>query len=197
MPTTQYFTATSIDGFIADQDNSLDWLFQADASGDSATGQQYQEFFDQVGALTVGATTYEWVVEHEHVLDKPENWPYQETPCWVFTHRELPAVPGADIRFVSGDVRPVHEQMRTAAGDRNIWLVGGGDLVGQFADHGLLDEIILSVAPATLGAGAPLLPRRLMPGELTLTGCHADGPFASLTYAVRPSQVTQPANTVS
>jgi dihydrofolate reductase len=192
MPTTQYFTATSIDGFIADQDNSLDWLFQADAGGDSAAGQQYQEFFDQVGALAAGATTYEWVVEHEHMLDKPENWPYRETPCWVFSHRELPAVPGADIRFVSGDVRPVHEQMRAAAGDRNIWLVGGGDLVGQFADHGLLDEIILSIAPATLGAGAPLLPRRLMPGELTLTGCRADGPFACLSYAVRsPNRLTQ------
>jgi dihydrofolate reductase len=133
----------------------------------------------------MGATTYEWILEHEHMLEQPENWPYRQTPCAIFTHRGLPAVPGANITFVNGDVRPVHEEMAAAAGKRNIWLVGGGELVGQFADHGLLDEIILSLAPAMLGGGAPLLPRRLMPGELTLTGCRADGPFASLTYTVR------------
>ena len=48
-----------------------------------------------------------------------------------------------------------------AAGDRNVWIVGGGDLAGQFADAGLLDEVIVSIAPVTLGGGAPLLPRRI------------------------------------
>jgi dihydrofolate reductase len=189
MGKTQYFTATSIDGFIADQGNSLDWLFEAEKGTDDSgewSGQQYRDFFDRVGAMAMGASTYEWILEHEHMLEQPENWPYHRTPCAIFTHRELPAVPGANITFVSGDVRRVHEQMAAAAGGRNIWLVGGGELVGQFADHGLLDEIILSVAPATLGGGAPLLPRRLMPGELSLTGCHRDGPFASLSFAVRP-----------
>ncbi|HXW47657.1 MAG TPA: dihydrofolate reductase family protein [Streptosporangiaceae bacterium] len=178
MPKTQYFTATSIDGFIADQDNGLDWLFQTEG------GDGYEEFFDQVGALAMGATTYEWILEHEHPLENQEKWPYGQTPCWVFTHRQLPAVPGARLSFESGDVRPVHRQMSAAAGDRNVWLVGGGDLVGQFADHGLLDEIILSIAPATLGGGAPLLPRRLMPAELTLTACGRNGQFASLRYSV-------------
>ena len=69
-------------------------------------------------------------------------------------------VPDAKIEFTSGDVAPVHEQMVEAAGERNIWIVGGGDLAGQFADAGLLDEVIVSIAPVTLGAGAPLLPRR-------------------------------------
>jgi dihydrofolate reductase len=188
MGKTQYFAATSIDGFIADEDSSLDWLFQAEKGTDGTgewSGQHYREFFDQVGAMAMGATTYEWILRHEHLLEQPEHWPYQQTPCSIFSHRELPAVPGATITFVRGDVRPVHEQLAAAAGDRNIWLVGGGDLVGQFADHGLLDEIILSVAPATLGRGAPLLPRRLLPGELSLTGCVPDGPFATLSYAVR------------
>jgi dihydrofolate reductase len=93
-------------------------------------------------------------------------------------------VPDADLCFVSGDVRAVHQQMLAAADGRNIWLVGGGDLVGQFADHGLLDEMIISIAPATLGSGAPLLPRRLLPGELTLSRCADDGTFVHLSYAV-------------
>ena len=74
--------------------------------------------------------------------------------------------------------------MSEAAAGQNLWVVGGGELVGQFADLGLLYEIILTVAPVMLGAGAPLLPRRLTAGQLTLTDCSQDGTFASLTYAV-------------
>jgi dihydrofolate reductase len=75
----------------------------------------------------------------------------------------------------------VHEQMVRAAGDRNIWIAGGGDLVGQFADAGLLDEVIVSIAPVTLGAGAPLLPRHL---ELRLEEVGRNGDFVAARYAV-------------
>ena len=89
MPKTQYFTASSLDGFIADSDNSLDWLFQAEATAkaESASGDLYHEFYVQVGALAMGATTYEWVLRHEQLLDKPGNWPYSGRRCWVFSHR--------------------------------------------------------------------------------------------------------------
>ena len=79
----------------------------------------------------------------------------------MFTSRSLPTIPDADIRFVKGDVRPVHEAMAKAANGRTLWIVGGGDLVGQFHDAGLLDELIVQVASVTLGAGKPLLPRDL------------------------------------
>ena len=74
--------------------------------------------------------------------------------------------------------------MVEAAGDKNIWIVGGGELVGQFADAGLLDEIQLSIAPVTLGAGAPLLPRRLLASDLTLSTVERQGQFVSATYRV-------------
>lgn len=182
MTKTQYYTATSIDGFIADERNSLDWLFEVERGGDP-----FRPFFAEVGAFAAGATTYEWVLEHEKVLDQPQKWRewYGDTPCWVFTHRRLPRVPGADITFVSGDVRPVHSAMVDAARGRNVWLVGGGDLVGSFADHGLLDEIIIGIAPVTLGAGAPLLPRRLLSSRLSLAHVERSGEFAYLTYHVR------------
>ena len=101
MPKTQYFTAASLDGFIADSGNSLDWLFQAEAAAkaESASGDLYHEFYAQVGALAMGATTYEWVLRHEKLLDKPASWPYSGRRCWVFSHRQLPAVPGADLSF--------------------------------------------------------------------------------------------------
>ena len=78
----------------------------------------------------------------------------------LFTHRHRPVVPGVRLSFVSGDVRPVHAAMASAARGKNLWIVGGGELAGAFADADLLDELILGVAPVTLGAGAPLLPRR-------------------------------------
>jgi dihydrofolate reductase len=75
--------------------------------------------------------------------------------------------------------------MTRAAGERNIWLAGGGDLVGQFADQGLLDDVIVGVAPVTLGRGAPLLPRRLTARQLELVGVVQDGQFVRLAYRVR------------
>jgi dihydrofolate reductase len=184
MALTQYYTATSIDGFIADDDNSLDWLFEVTERDD-----RFGPFLAGVGAFAMGATTYEWVLEQEKLLDEPKKWQhwYGDRPSWVFTHRDLPVIPGAAITFVSGDVRPVHAAMTEVAGGRNIWLVGGGELVGSFADAGLLDEVILGVAPVTLGAGAPVLPRRLTSSRLTLTAAEQAGPFAYLTYRVSPA----------
>lgn len=125
------------------------------------------------------------LIEHENLLQNPEKWPY-EVPAWVFTSRELPVVNGADIRFVQGDVAPVHEAMVTAADGKNIWLVGGGDLVGQFYDNSLLNEIISSVALVTLSSGAPLLPRRITTPPLKLVDVDNYGDvFAVLTYEVQ------------
>ena len=182
---TQYFTATSLDGYIADEKNSLEWLFEADRDGTGDTS--FADFFAQVGAIAMGATTYLWVLEHERLVEEPAKWQtyYGETPSWVFTHRELPRVPGAHVTFVQGDVAPVHMKMMQAAGGKNIWLAGGGELVGQFVDHGLLDDIFLTVAPATLGRGAPLLPRRLSASDLELVEVARDRQFAKLRYRVR------------
>lgn len=188
MGRTIYYTATSIDGFIADEHNSLDWLFEVGAEeGAEGTHEgEFARFFDAVGAFAMGATTYQWILGHDNLLDEPEKWTasYGDCPCWVFTHRDLPAIPGADLRFVQGDVEPVHERMTDAAGGKNIWLVGGGELVGVFADAGLLDEIQLGVQPVLLGAGAPLLPRRLTSRRLTLSSVERSGQQVKLTYLV-------------
>jgi len=187
MGITQFYTATSIDGFIADEANSLEWLFQVPAGGDDVGHEtRFAAFFEHVGAMVMGSTTYEWVLANDRLLEQPEKWGgyYGSTPCWVFTTRELPAIDGADLRFVRGDVAPIHAEMVEAAGGGNVWIVGGGDLAGQFADAGLLDEIQLSIAPVTLGGGAPLLPRRLLASDLTLVGLERQGQFVAVTYRV-------------
>lgn len=174
---TQYYTATSLDGFIATEDHSLEWLFQLGDINDTG----YPEFIAGIGALAMGSSTYEWMLRHLSGSSETP-WPYQQ-PTWVFSSRTLARFPGADVRFVRGDVRPVHEAMRAAAVDRNLWIVGGGELVGQFHDAGLLDELIVQVGSVTLGAGRPLLPRRIAFPPMTLTGVRQIGPgFAELRY---------------
>jgi dihydrofolate reductase len=179
---TQYYTATTLDGFIADPDDSLEWLFHR--RREPGGPLDYEAFIADVGALAMGSTTYAWILDHEFAGKDPSEWrwPY-DVPCWVFTHRSLQVVPGAEIRFVSGDVAPVHAEMLAAARGGNVWIVGGGDLVGQFADVGLLDDVLVTVAPVTLGAGAPLLPRRL---ELQLEELGRNGDFAAARYSVVP-----------
>jgi dihydrofolate reductase len=177
---TQYYTATTLDGFIADPDNSLDWLFKRQRDEDGPLS--YDRFIADVGAIAMGRTTYDWILDHEFAGKDPSDWtwPY-EVPCWIFTHRELRVVPNAEIELTSAPVPEVHEQMVDAAGGRNVWIVGGGVLVGQFADEGLLDEVLVTIAPVTLGAGAPLLPRRL---ELRLDEVGRNGDFACARFSV-------------
>lgn len=92
--------------------------------------------------------------------------------------------------FVPGDVAAAYDDMLAAAAGRNIWLVGGGDLVGQFHDHGLLDELIVTIASVTLGAGKPMLPRAITAPPLRLQSIRQIGSsFAQLRYEVqRPAQ---------
>jgi dihydrofolate reductase len=179
---TQYYTAASLDGFIATKDDSLEWLFPLGDVNETS----YPQFIVDVGALAMGSATYEWMLRHLVKLGtaNPGEWPYRQ-PTWVFSTRSLPGVPGADIRFVKGDVRPVHDAMRAAAGGKNLWLVGGGELVGQFHDQGLLDEIVVQVGSVTLGSGKPLLPRAITKPSLRLVSVQQFGPgFAELRYQV-------------
>ena len=184
---TFYYTASSLDGFIADAENSLDWLFQF---GNPETGY-LTTFMGEVGALAMGSTTYEWIINHSQTEDEgaPIAWAYTQ-PAWVFTSRSLPVIPGADITFVRGDVEPVHRAMCEATGDKKVWIVGGGDLVGQFHDKGLIDEIVVSIASVTLGSGAPLLPRSIVTPPLKLVSANRinDG-FVDLYYEVSRPEI--------
>jgi dihydrofolate reductase len=179
---TQYYTSSSLDGFIATEDDSLDWLFPLGDVNDTS----YPSFIAEVGAIAMGSATYEWMQRHALAVKDQLGtaWPYSQ-PTWVFSSRALSPVAAADLRFVSGDVRQVHEQMRSAAGERNIWVVGGGDLAGQFFDAGLLDEVIVQIGSVTLGQGKPLFPRRLTSPPLRLLSAQAIGTgFAELRYEV-------------
>ena len=185
MSKVTYYTATTVDGFIADADNSLQWLFDVGDPDDD--GGEWDDFIARIGALVLGRTTYEWVLDHEDLLAHPERWRgfYGDRPSWVFSHHDLPPLPGCDLRFVQGGVTEHAGEILASAGDRDLWVVGGGDLVGQFDDAGLLDEIVVSVMPVFLGAGAPLLPRRLTSERVSLREVSRRGQHAQLSFDVR------------
>jgi dihydrofolate reductase len=156
---TQYFVAATVDGFIATPEGDLDWLTSIEGGADDT----YKRFLPTVGALAMGASTYEWM------LANVKEWPYPDLPTWVFTHRELRAFESADLRFVSGTPAEHIEDLRSAAGERNLWMVGGGELASQFAKAELLDDLLLTVAPVVLGEGIRLFARGL-PGRVRLVG---------------------------
>ena len=82
---------------------------------------------------------------------------------------------------MAGEVDEHHAAIVASAGDRDVWVVGGGDLAGQFADLGCLDQVMVSIAPVTLGAGRPLFPRR---HDLKLVELGRNGDFVVATYDV-------------
>jgi dihydrofolate reductase len=176
-------TATSINGWIADEDNSLAWLFAVENGDNPDDGL----FPADATVLVEGSTTYEWLLAEQDILAHPEKWGefHGDKTTFVFTSRILPVPSGADVRFLSGSVTDALPEIRAASRGGDIWVVGGGDLAGQFLDADALDEIALSIAPVALTGGAALLPRRVESDRLRLVSASAVGQFARLLYEVR------------
>jgi dihydrofolate reductase len=193
MSKTVYYCAMSLDGYIAESDDTLEWLFGYRGSyegGEDVAGKAgYDAFYEGIGALVSGSVTYEFVLEHMELGEQMEKgvWPYAGKPTWVLSSRELP-VPegeGVDVRVVDAKVTDLYEEMISAAGDRDLWVVGGGNVASQFADAGLLDELIVTVVPVVLGEGKPLFDRRLPGGPMQLTGTLAfSSGMVELSYRI-------------
>lgn len=170
-----YCTGTTLDGFLADEEDSLDWLTSQDIDPQGPMG--HEAFMEGIGAMVMGATTYRWI--GDHMAEAGDDW-YYDIPCFVFTHG-TPDPLGEGIQIVSGPPAEHHAEVVEAAGERDIWVVGGGDLAAQWAEAGYLHEIQVSIAPVTLGTGRPLLPR---PFDLELTRVDRNRAFVCAWYRV-------------
>jgi dihydrofolate reductase len=171
---TVYFTASSLDGFIVDDANSLDWLTSRDIDVNGPFG--YEAFNAGVGALVMGAATYEWLLSNQ-----PGEWTYSQ-PTWVLTHRPQIVADGHPVTPFSGSVTDLHPRLVEAAGERDVWVVGGGGAGAQFAAAGLVDELIVSYAPCSLGSGASVLPIR---SEWVLVETGVNGDFVCARWRFR------------
>lgn len=174
-----YNAATTLNGFLADEQDSLQWLF--DVSGSDDAEADISGFLAGIDALVMGSTTYEWLLDH---LDSPQELTasYGTRPIFVFSSRDLPVHEGTHVQLLNSPVAGALPRIREAGA--NIWVMGGGDLAGQFLDADALDRIILTVAPVFLPAGRPTLPRRVESSRLRLAGHRQLGQFVELSYDV-------------
>ncbi|MFT3662625.1 MAG: dihydrofolate reductase family protein [Gordonia sp. (in: high G+C Gram-positive bacteria)] len=147
-------------------------------SNRSAPSCESNALTDRAAACLMGSATYLWI--REHLAE--DGWPYRQ-PTWVMTSKARESIDGADLRFAAGAVADVVAEIEEAVSDPEavLWLLGGGELAGQFLDAGLLDEMVVSYAPVTLGRGAPLLPRR---AQLRLRESEVCGDFVCARFLI-------------
>jgi dihydrofolate reductase len=167
---------SSLDGFIAKKDNSVSWLENAGSvyeAGVSITDEEAANFVKAIDCYVLGSRTY------EHALEL--GWPYGDTPAVVVTGREWPPA-RKSVEFYSGDLKTLVD-VKLAPRYRNIWLVGGATLCQRFLELGLVDEIVLTIAPVLLGEGLRLFGASLLEERWNLKNAVAyKSGFVELSY---------------
>ncbi|GEM01484.1 Dihydrofolate reductase [Halolactibacillus halophilus] len=167
------FIASSLDGYIATEEESLDWLMRVEGEGDNG----FSEFYDTIDTVLMGKKTYDWVMRQDL-----EVFPYKGNATFVFTRSAVKDTD--DVSFVNKDIESFLHYLKNIDG-KNIWLVGGGDLVQSFLQAALIDEIIMIVAPTLLGEGIPLFKKQKAPVDLKLKGVRNFNQFVELHYEVK------------
>lgn len=170
-----YYVAASVDNFIADAEGKVGWLEAFGSNSDYG----YDAFYASLGAVVMGSKTY------MDIFGFGVGWVYPGVEAVVMTRRDLPRFPDAErLSFAQGDIGAVIADLKTRT-DRDIWIVGGGDLAAQALTAGVLDEIQLAVMPILLGRGTPLFAVFDGHVRMTLTShtAFADG-VVTLTYGI-------------
>ena len=168
MPKVVLYIASSVDGYIARPDGAVDWLFQEGDYG-------YSEFIASVGVVLMGRITY------EQILSFGIGYPYPGTDGYVFS-RTRAGEEDANVQFTDADIPGLVAELK-ATKDKDIWLIGGGQLIREFLRDDLIDKIILSVHPVILGQGILLFPPDTPQRDLTLVDSQAyDTGLVRLTY---------------
>lgn len=161
------FIASSLDGFIAGKSSEIDWLFTDQDYG-------YTEFFKTIGVVIMGRKTYEQVLTFGE-------YPYKGTEGYVFS-RSRAGTRDANVTFVSGNIAQFVDSLK-AEPEKDIWLVGGSEVIQPFLEHDLIDEFIISIHPVILGGGIPLFRPPLPKRDLRLKNCKTfDTGLVRVTY---------------
>jgi len=143
------YTATSLDGFIAREDGALDWLHALPNPNQIDHG--YYGFYNQIDTVVMGNKTY------QEVLGFDVGWPYGDCTAYIVSRNKELELPTPGTQLLHELNAEAIEQIRAKA-EKDIWLVGGGQIITAFLNLSALDEMILTIIPTLLGRGIPLFP---------------------------------------
>ncbi|WP_125568169.1 dihydrofolate reductase family protein [Companilactobacillus insicii] len=139
-----FYGATSLDGYLADQNYSLDWLFKYD--DEKIMRESYQPFFEHVDTIIMGRQTY------DDLMSMSDEFPYPNNEVFVLSHRKI------NSKYVKQTDKPINElvdELKKQKG-KDIWIVGGGKLVSSLLDNNLIDTLQIQITPDLLGSGVKL-----------------------------------------
>ena len=166
------YIAESLDGYIAAEDDSLEWLFKSEGQGEGDAG--YAEFMENIDTVIMGRRTYDWVMEAEN-----GNFPYQDLASYVFT--SSPLEEKSFVTFTNQQISSFMKDLKEKPG-KDIWVIGGSKLLHEFVREDLIDEWIISIAPVLIGKGIPLFQEFDFEIRLKLNDVKMYGQFAQLHY---------------
>lgn len=167
------FIATSLDGFIAKEDDDLRWLMETETGGENGC---YAEMYESIDTVIMGKRTYDWI------LNETDSFPYPDKKCYVFTSSETGS--NEHVEFVNEDVAQFTKKLKEQEGSK-IWVVGGGHLLVNFLKENLIDEYIITITPHILGTGIPLFKEKNPEIDLTLLNAKHYGQFVELHYKIK------------
>ena len=150
--------ATSADGYIARSDGSVDWLNRPRTAGDYGMA----EFFKSIDTILWGRKTYDMTLG----MSKKGGGFGSKIKNYVFTH-DPPRSRSSKIEFVNEPIIDFAMRLRSLPG-KDVWMMGGGGVIGSFLDAGELDEFIIHVIPIFIGEGIPLIAPHKRNVELSL-----------------------------
>lgn len=143
------FIATSLDGFIARKDGSIDWLLKANNLAKPGEDCGYKAFMATVDCLVMGRHSFESVLTFAE-------WPYENIPVVVLSSKpvEIPQHLKANVS-ASSENPPVLVRTLAAQGLNHLY-IDGGITIQKFLEHGLIHELIITIIPVLLGNGRSL-----------------------------------------
>jgi len=173
------YLATSADGYIARPDGDVEWLNRRPRTGDYGM----KEFYAKIDTILLGRKTYDWTKRFLKQNPKMGGMVNSKIAHYVFSRKpRRQALPG--MEFVPEPVKEFAQRLRASPG-KDIWMMGGGELIASFLDAGELDEFDIHVIPVLIGEGIPLIAPRHRDVPLRLETCkkYVDG-VVRLRYQV-------------
>lgn len=160
------YIAMTLDGFIADKDDNLEWLFKVEGKGDNG----YQNFYNTIDSVVMGRRTYDWIIQNM------DEYPYKDKDSYILTNREIKE----DLETFNNII-----DLDNKINDKKVWIVGGGQVISEYLNKGLVSEMRITVAPVILGEGISLFNNILKDVNLEFLDTSNYNQFVELHYKVK------------